>query len=64
MWRLTVAFEIPMNDVLGVEIVHALRSLTGDIDDVLQLEPSFGDMQMLVERRTLTPLRHDGQLRV
>lgn len=59
-----VALEVAMDDVLGVQVVHALRSLTGDFDDVLHVEAFLVYVQAPVETAAFAPLRHNGQVRL
>lgn len=54
---------IPVYDVLGMQIVHPLRSLARHVDEVQHGEGSLEHVQVLVQRGALAPLRHDGQRR-
>ena len=53
-----------MYNILGVQIVHALRRLPRHVDEVEQREGRLQHVQVLVQRRALAPLRHDGQRRL
>ncbi len=44
------------------DLLHSLSRLSSRVDQVEQLELSFLHVQVLVERRALAPLRHNGQL--
>jgi hypothetical protein len=54
-----VRFEIAVNDAFGVQIVHALRHLSSDVDERVQLELCLVHVDVLVETAALAPLRHD-----
>lgn len=53
-----------MNNILSMQVVHALRGLSRDVDEVEQWEGSLEHVQVLVERRALAPLRHYRQRRL
>lgn len=48
-----------MNDVLGMQVIHALGHLTSDIDERVQFKLGFADMDVLVETAALAPLGHN-----
>lgn len=50
-----------MDNILGVQVIHALSRLPADFYERQQLELGLEDVQMFVQRRALAPLRHDGQ---
>lgn len=58
----TVGLEVAVDDALGVQVVHALRGLARDVDQLEHVEPLLEHVQQLVERGAVAPLRDDGQL--
>ncbi len=57
-------FETPVKTLKHSNLdnlLHALRSLSGDLDGVDEFESGFVDVNVSVQRRALAPLRHDGQ---
>lgn len=59
MQKDVIRLEIPMNDALGMQIVHSLRHLSSNVDHCVQLELDFLNMQMLIQTAALAPLRND-----
>ena len=53
-----------MNDVLGVQVVHALRRLPRNIYQHQHVELGLRDVDVLVEAGALAPLRDDRQVRL
>lgn len=53
--------DLPMYNVLGMQVVHALRRLPCHVDEVQQREGRLQHVQVLVQGGALAPLRHDGQ---
>lgn len=51
----------PVDDILGVQIVHALGHLPANVDQCVQLELRLADMDVLIEATALAPLGDNGQ---
>lgn len=51
----------PVNNVLGMQIVHALCHLPSNVDKGVELELGLTDVHVLVETAALAPLRDNGQ---
>lgn len=58
-----VRLQVSVDDILGVQIVHALRHLSTDVDQRAQLKLGLVHVNVFVQTRALAPLRHDGQRR-
>lgn len=48
--------------MFGHYLLHALSSLTGNVDQLDHLKFGFNDVQMVVQTGAFTPLGHNGQL--
>lgn len=52
-----IRFQVAMNNILGMQVVHALRRLSRDLNVREQLELGLEHVQVLVEAGALAPLR-------
>lgn len=55
--------KIFVNDATGVQIAHALRDLSADVDDSIQIELLLALVKMGVQRIALTVAGYYGQVR-
>ena len=51
-----------MNDASSVQVAHALRDLSADVDDSSQIELFLAHVKMRVQRLTLTVAGHNRQV--